>query len=61
MPGVLRAVITVLWVRNYCAAAVVDRKGFWGGFGPTHVAAIRAARTHAHNRRARFVTWVCTG
>jgi hypothetical protein len=38
-----------------------ERKGFWGGFGPTHVAAIRAARTHAHNRKARFVTWVCTG
>jgi hypothetical protein len=52
---------TLLWVRNYCAAAVVTRKGFWGGFGPTHNAAIRAARRHAHAPKAKFVTWICTG
>ena len=52
---------TLLWVRDYCAAAVVTPKGFWGGFGPTHIAAIRAARTHAHNPHAKFLTWVCSG
>jgi hypothetical protein len=52
---------TLLWVRDYCAAAVVDRKGFWGGFGPTHNAAIRAARKHARDRHAKFLTWVCSG
>jgi uncharacterized protein DUF4189 len=52
---------TLLWVHDYCAAAVVTRKGFWGGFGPTHNAAIRAARKHAHNPHAKFLTWVCSG
>jgi hypothetical protein len=52
---------TLLWVRDYCAAAVVTRKGFWGGFGATHIAAIRAARKHAHNPHAKFLTWVCSG
>lgn len=52
---------TLLWVRNYCAAAVVNRKGFWGGFGATHLAAIRAARRHAHDPHAKFLTWVCSG
>lgn len=52
---------TLLWVRNYCAAAVVTRTGFWGGFGPTHNAAIRGARRHAHDQHARFLTWVCSG
>jgi len=57
-PGTCR---TLLWVSDYCAAAVVDRKGFWGGFGATHNAAIRAARKHAHNSHAKFLTWVCSG
>jgi hypothetical protein len=52
---------TLLWVRDYCAAAVVTPAGFWGGFGPTHIAAIRAARKHAHDKHATFLTWVCTG
>jgi hypothetical protein len=52
---------TLLWVRDYCAAAVVTAKGFWGGFGATHAAAIRAARKHAHNPHATFLTWVCSG
>jgi hypothetical protein len=51
----------LLWVRDFCAAAVVDRRGFWGGFGATHVAAIRAARKHAHDQHATFLTWVCSG
>jgi hypothetical protein len=51
----------LLWVRDFCAAAVVDRRGFWGGFGATHNAAIRAARRRAHDQRATFVTWVCSG
>jgi hypothetical protein len=57
-PGTCR---TLLWVRDFCAAAVVTRKGFWGGFGSTHNAAIRAARKHAHNPQAKFLTWVCSG
>jgi hypothetical protein len=52
---------TLLWVRDFCAAAVVTPKGFWGGFGPTHNAAIRAARKHAHNSHAKLLTWVCSG
>jgi hypothetical protein len=52
---------TLLWVHDYCAAAVVTAKGFWGGFGATHVAAIRAARKHARNPHATFLTWVCSG
>jgi hypothetical protein len=52
---------TLLWVRNYCAAAVVTPKGFWGGFGATHNAAIRAARRHARAPKAKFLTWICTG
>jgi uncharacterized protein DUF4189 len=57
-PGSCR---TLLWVRNYCAAAVVTRTGFYGGYGATHIAAIKAARRHAHAPHARFVTWVCSG
>jgi uncharacterized protein DUF4189 len=52
---------TLLWVRNYCAAAVVDHTGFFGGYGATHNAAIRAARRHARDPHATFVTWVCSG
>jgi hypothetical protein len=52
---------TLLWVYNDCAAAVVTAKGFWGGFGPTHNVAIRAARKRARNPDAKFLTWVCSG
>jgi hypothetical protein len=52
---------TLLWVRNACAAAVVTPSGFYGGFGLTRVAAIRAARRHARAPHATLVTAVCTG
>jgi hypothetical protein len=51
----------LLWVHNGCGAAVETKAAYWGGFGPSHDAAIRDARRRAHDHDARFIVWTCSG
>jgi hypothetical protein len=56
-PGDCRIVV---WVRNQCAAVVVNSRRFVPGVGPTKRKAIRRARQRA-NGRERLVAWTCSG
>ena len=57
-PGACRVIV---WVFDQCAAVVENRTHFVAGVGPGKVAAIKAARRRAHDARARFIAWVCSG
>ena len=51
----------ILWVYNQCGAVVETPTQFVSGAAPSKLAAIRDARRRAHDQRARFIAWVCSG